>query len=304
MHYYPQGMDVVLTGPKQVDWFWCLPFVFLHLGCLLVFWVGWSPVAIAVTVLLYFIRMFAITGFYHRYFSHRTFKTSRLMQFAMGVWGMTSVQKGPLWWASHHREHHRSSDQQEDIHSPKQRGFWWSHIGWIACAANIPTRYDRIKDLARYPELVFINRFDWLVPLLFALSLVGLGTWLNQSFPSLHTNGLQILVWGFFVSTAVLFHGTCSINSLSHVWGSQRFVTGDMSRNNFCLALITLGEGWHNNHHHYQGSARQGFYWWEIDMTYYALRLMSLLGLIWDINPVPDSVYTKANKRVIQDQPA
>jgi stearoyl-CoA desaturase (Delta-9 desaturase) len=285
--YFPEGAKSVMAGPKQAEFFRFLPFALIHLGCFAVLWVGVSPAAVITALALYVLRMFAITGFYHRYFSHRTYATSRAMQFIMALWGNTSVQKGALWWASHHRHHHKHSDAETDTHSPVQRGFLYSHMGWIAASANMPTDYNRIKDFARYPELVWLNRLDWVGPLLLALVMLAFGALAPEQW---HTNPLQMLVWGFFVSTSVLWHGTFSINSLSHVWGKRRYKTTDTSRNNPILALITMGEGWHNNHHFYQGSTSQGFYWWEFDFTYYGLKLMSLFGLVWDLHPVPDWV--------------
>lgn len=275
---------------QQIHWSNIWPFVVLHAACFLVLSVGFGWVALCVCVIMYLLRMFAITGFYHRYFSHRTFHTSRAFQFLMGVIGNASMQKGPLWWAAHHRDHHRRSDQPNDLHSPVQRGFWYSHMGWITVEDNLYTRYENIPDFCKYPELVFINRFDWVVPVLYLLALYGIGQWLAAVYPEMNTNGLQWLVWGGFVSTTLLFHGTCTINSLSHVFGSQRYNTGDSSRNNMWLSLITLGEGWHNNHHHYPGSVQQGFYWWEIDITYYALKLLESLGIVWDLHPVPKTI--------------
>jgi len=275
---------------KSVDWSRIIPFIVMHAMCLGVFFVGWSWTAVGVAIALYFIRMFAVTGFYHRYFSHRTFRTSRWFQFVMAVWGGTCTQKGPLWWAAHHRHHHRHSDEPEDVHSPHQDGLWWSHMGWITSPKNFPTNFKAVPDLVKYPELVFLNRFDLIVPILFAASLFFLGVLLKSVAPGLGTNGPQMLIWGFFVSTVFLFHGTCTINSLSHLLGKKRYATKDDSRNNFWLALITLGEGWHNNHHRYPAATRQGFYWWEVDITYYGLRLLSWVGLIRDLAPVPLAV--------------
>lgn len=293
-------VDSGLQTTKKSDWTRFIPFVFLHAGIIGVFWSGWSVTAVALAFFLYWARMFAITAFYHRYFSHRAFKTSRLNQFFFAVWAMLSVQRGPLWWASHHRLHHRVTERDEDPHSPVRHGLFWSHIGWMADPANMQTNYDRVKDLARYPELVFLNRFDWLVPLVFSVILYAVGDWLGARYPQLHTSGFQWIVWGFFISTVALFHGTCTINSLAHLFGSRRYDTPDESRNNFWLALITLGEGWHNNHHQYSATARQGFYWWEIDVTYYILKLMSAVGLIHGLNPVPAQAYQAAPKRSAQ----
>lgn len=285
------------TG-SGIDWVRVLPFLLLHVACLLVFVVGWSWTAVAVAAGLYFVRMFAITGFYHRYFSHRAFKTNRFWQFLFAVAGNASVQRGPLWWAAHHRHHHRFADQAEDVHSPFQRGFWWSHMGWFMSKENFPTKRSYVKDWLKYPELVWINRFDTFIPVLLAVSLFGLGEVLAATLPELNTNGPQMVVWGFVISTVALFHATFTINSLDHMIGSRRYDTSDTSRNNPVLALITLGEGWHNNHHHYSVSARQGFFWWELDITYYLLRIMAFLGMIRDLRPVPDDVRRISNRRL------
>ena len=288
--FAPEGADKMRQEADRVDWIRCIPFIILHLGCLGVLWVGVSPFAVGVALALYFLRMFAVTGIYHRYFSHKTYSTSRFGQFLLALWGGTTVQRGPLWWAYHHRHHHQHSDEEEDAHSPHVHGFWWSHIGWITSRRNFPTDYSTVKDLAKFPELVFLNRFDALVPAGFAGAIWGLGWFLEVHFPSLHTTRWQLLVWGFFISTTALFHGTSCINSLAHLMGRRRFRTEDDSRNSFILALVTLGEGWHNNHHRYQSATRNGFYWWEIDLTYYGLRALSWTGFIWGLKVVPASV--------------
>jgi stearoyl-CoA desaturase (delta-9 desaturase) len=292
--FFPEGAAKVRARPDQFELRRSLPFLFLHLGCFAVLWVGWSPVAVLLAAALYVVRMFAITGFYHRYFSHRTFQTSRLAQFLFAVLGNTAIQRGALWWASVHRHHHRHSDQEQDVHSPGLTGFWWAHIGWMTSSKNFPTNYDAVRDLAKYPELVFLNRFDLVVPIVYGLGLYLLGAFLHLVAPNLGTSGGQLFVWGFFISTVVLLHGTLFINSLAHVFGTRRFATSDDSRNNFALALVTLGEGWHNNHHRYMSAARQGFFWWEIDITYYLLKGLSWIGLIWDLKSVPQSVLTEA----------
>lgn len=274
----------------RIDWLRTVPFAALHLACLAVFWVGVSPVAVAVAAGLYVLRMFAITGFYHRYFSHRAFRTSRPVQFLFALVGAAAAQRGPLWWAAHHRHHHVHSDEPGDAHSPRQRGFLWSHMGWFLCRVNFRTRAELIRDWLSFPELRFLDRYDSLVPILMALALFGLGELLAWRWPHWDTNGWQLLVWGFVVSTILLYHATFTVNSLAHVWGRRRYATRDDSRNNALLALLTLGEGWHNNHHHYPATVRQGFYWWEIDPTWYALRLMASLGLVWDLQPLPAHV--------------
>lgn len=289
--YFPQGAERVREMPERFEFSRSVPFIILHIGCLGVLWTGWSWTAVAVAVALYLVRMFAITGLYHRYFCHRAFHTSRTNQFIFAIVGLTAVQRGPLWWASVHRHHHAHSDEHVDAHSPLSKGFLWSHIGWLTSSKNFPTDYRLVRDLQKFPELVFLNRFDLIGPLLLLAFLGALGWALQVFAPALGTNPAQLIVWGFFISTTILFHATCAVNSFAHVFGSKRFDTGDESRNSLILAILTLGEGWHNNHHHYQASARQGFYWWEIDISYYVLRLLGALGLIWDIKTVPQKSY-------------
>lgn len=280
------GSERVGNG-RELNWVRCMPFILVHLACIAVIWVGWSPVAVAICAALYFIRMFAITAFYHRYFSHKSFKTNRFWQFVFAVLGNSATQRGPLWWAAHHRKHHKHSDEEHDLHSPIKHGFWWSHMGWFTCDAAFKTDYNMVKEWAKFPELKFLNRYDILVPIILGVSLFLTGEMLATFAPALETTGAQLFVWGYCISTVLLAHGTFTINSLCHTWGKRRFNTTDDSRNNFWLALITLGEGWHNNHHRFPVSARQGFYWWELDISYYILKLMSKLGIIWDLNPVP-----------------
>jgi stearoyl-CoA desaturase (delta-9 desaturase) len=270
-----------------VAWLRTVPFAAVHVMALGVFWVGWSWPAVVLALALFWARMFAVTGCYHRYLSHRSYKTSRWFQFAFAVVGNTAAQKGPLWWAAHHRHHHQYSDQEQDLHSPRWKGFLYSHVGWFFAPANFRANRALVPDLTKYPELRFLDRFDFLAPTLLGVTVFGLGWFLERTRPELGTNGMQMLIWGFFVSTVFLAHSTFTINSLSHLFGGKRFETGDTSRNNPLLALLTLGEGWHNNHHHYATSVRQGFYWWEVDFTYCALLLLSKLGLIWDLKRVP-----------------
>ena len=240
---------------------------------------GFSWRGLALAGGLYFVRMVLVTGGYHRYFSHRAFKTSRAFQFLLALGAQSALQKGVLWWAANHRFHHKNSDTPLDPHSAKQRGFWWAHVGWITAEDYDGTNLDLVGDLAKYPELRLLNRpgIQMLpaVPLALALLIAG---------------GLPAFVWGFLVSTVLLWHGSFAINSLSHLIGRRRYPTGDDSRNNWALALLTTGEGWHNNHHHYMSSANQGFRWWEIDVTFYLLRLLERCGLVWDLRRPPAEV--------------
>ncbi|MDH3315284.1 MAG: acyl-CoA desaturase [Gammaproteobacteria bacterium] len=279
---------------RRIDWLRTLPFIGVHLACLWAFYTGVSPVAVAAALGFYLLRMFFITAFYHRYFSHRAFRTSRPAQFLMAVLGCTAGQRGPLWWAGHHREHHVTADTEADPHSPAHRGMWFSHTLWFLTRNSFALKEQRVKDWLKFPELVLLERVDWIPFVLFGAGCYGLGAWLSASAPQLATDGPQLLVWGFFISTVLLYHATYSINSLAHRFGSRRFNTPDDSRNNLWLALITLGEGWHNNHHRFPAAARQGFLRREVDISYLLLRLLSLTGSIWDLRQVPDHVLSSA----------
>lgn len=278
----------------RVDWLRALPFAGLHLACLGVFWVGVSATAVFVAAILYVVRMFALTAFYHRYFSHRTFRTSRAAQLLFALLGAACAQRGPLWWAAHHRHHHRHADTALDPHSPGLRGFLWSHAGWFLTPRAFRTDLACVRDFARFPELRWLDRFDTAIPALLAVTLYAAGALLQHYAPALGTNGAQLAVWGFAISTVVLFHATVTINSLAHRYGARRYDTRDDSRNNVWLALLTFGEGWHNNHHFFPGSARQGFRWWEVDLSWYGLRVLALLGLVRDLKPVPAWVLAQA----------
>ena len=275
--------------PLKVDWLRTMPFIGIHLACLAVIWVGWSPTAVLLALGLFLLRMFAVTAFYHRYFSHKSFKTSRFMQFVFGVLGNTTVQRGPIWWASHHRYHHKYSDKPEDPHSPLQYGLFWSHMGWFMSKAHFAPRMELVKDLLRFPELRFLDRFDTLIPALGGALVWGTGSLLERFAPQLHTSGPQLFVWSL-ISTVVLLHAAVTINSVAHVFGRRRYPTTDTSRNSFLLSLLTFGEGWHNNHHYYQASVRQGHHWWQIDLSWYILVVMSWCGLVWDLKPVPEHI--------------
>jgi stearoyl-CoA desaturase (delta-9 desaturase) len=251
-----------------------LPFWAVHAASLGVWFVDFQWRWVGLCVFLYGIRMFGITAGYHRYFSHRTYRMNRFWQFWMAWLGASSLQMGPLWWAAHHRHHHRYSDTPEDIHSPLQRGFWYSHCFWFLDGHNDQTRTELIPDLIRYPELRWLERWHLLPGISLAVGCLAWG-------------GPQAFFWGFALSTVLLWHGTFTINSLAHVIGTRRFETTDTSRNHLGLALITLGEGWHNNHHRYQSSANQGFFWWEIDVSFYVLKLLSLLGIVSKLQKAP-----------------
>ncbi len=280
---------ILRSADEHIDLLPSIPFFLVHAVAIATpFLLGLSWQGVAIALGLYFFRMVGVTAGYHRYFSHRTFKTSRPFQFLLALWAMSSSQKGVLWWAAHHRHHHKASDTADDLHSPR-KGFWWSHVGWILSDKYQRTEIEKIPDFARYPELRWLDRFWWVPPTGLALLLFALGGW-------------TWLLWGFFVSTVLLWHGTFVINSLAHVFGRQRYGTSDDSRNSFLLAVVTCGEGWHNNHHYYQSSTNQGFYWWEWDPTYYLLRVLSWVRLIWDLR-IPPKRVLEAGRRPVDRAP-
>ena len=270
--------------PDTTDWVQSIPFLAVHVGAVAgAVAVGVTPALVAWAIGSYVVRMWGITGGYHRYFSHRSFKTSRAFQFLLAFVGSCAVQKGVLWWAAHHRDHHRHSDQEPDLHSPTLRGFVWAHLGWILCRKYKDVDRNKIKDFAKYPELVWLDRYHLVPPLA-----TGAIVWA--------VFGFDVFVWAGLAGTVALWHGTFTINSLCHMFGKRRFPTRDESRNSLLLALITLGEGWHNNHHWYPGSTRQGFYWWEVDLVWYSLKVLSWFGIVWDLNDVPERVLERGRE--------
>lgn len=261
----------------RIAWRAVVLFVGVHVAAVagaIAYGFSWHGVALAAG--LYVVRMFAITGGTHRYFAHRSYRTSRAMQLVLALVATTSSQQGVLWWASQHRAHHQHADETADPHA-RHRGFWWSHLGWFLVHTYDATEWGRMRDFAAYRELRWLDRF-YIVPIAALIGVLALA------------GGLPAVVWGYCVSTVVLWHATSALTSIAHWLGSQRYATGDESRNSAALALITLGDGWHNNHHFYPGSARHGFYWWELDLTYLGLRALAAVGLIWDLRVVPEHV--------------
>ena len=254
-----------------------IPFVIVHLLPLIAIWLEVSVMDWIVCGVLYFIRMFFVTGIYHRYFSHRSYQLNRFWQCIAAFLAQTTIQKGVIWWASHHRHHHNNSDRTTDRHSTYQHGFWYAHVGWIININNDKPDYSNVKDLTRFPELVWLDKWFLVPPIT-----LGFIVWL--------IGGWSMLLIGFFLSSIILFHGTFLINSLMHTIGRPRYQSKDLSKNSLLLALITLGEGWHNNHHYFASSCRQGFFWWEIDITYYGIRLLNVLGIVKKIRSIPQEL--------------
>ena len=282
---------------QRVDWLRNLPFLALHVACLGILWVGFSWTAAAVCVGLFLIRMLAITAVYHRLLAHRAYQAPRWLVFIGAFIANASGQRGPLWWAAHHRLHHRDSDEPGDAHSPARRGFLRSHILWFMTPGAFRTRLEMIPDFARHRELLFLDRFDNIAPLTLAVACLLAGYALEIWAPGLGTNAWQLFIWGFCISTVLCAHATFTVNSLAHAWGGRAYATGDDSRNNWFIAVITLGEGWHNNHHRYPLAAAQGFAWWQYDPTLWVLRGLAAIGLVHDLKPVPDRILVEGGYR-------
>jgi len=247
-----------------------IPFVLVHLGCFAAIWTGVTLEALVLCITLYWLRIFAIGAGYHRYFSHRSYSTSRAFQFVLAFLSQTTTQKSVIWWASKHRHHHLHSDTGHDVHSPRHHGFIYSHLGWIFSRKHDEPDFAKVSDLTRYPELMWLHKFEVLPGVLLAGLCFLLAGWSG-------------LVVGFLWSTVLVYHGTFCINSLAHVSGSKRYVTGDDSRNNWWVALLSFGEGWHNNHHAHPASAAHGLAWYEIDLTYWHIRALEILGLATNV---------------------
>ena len=271
-------------SPKHIAFF--TPLVLVHLGCGLVFLVGWSSIAIAVCLITGALQIFGITAGYHRLLAHRSFKTSQIFQFILALFGVLAGQNGPLWWVGHHRHHHRYSDWDDDVHSP-QRGFFWSHMGWLFSPRCVPVRHELVRDLARRRELRLLQRYYYACNLGYALVLYAIGDTWRYFDPTAATSGVQLLIWGSMISTVCVYHSIWSANSFCHRYGTRRFPTSDDSRNNFLVSLVTFGDGWHHNHHYCPYSARHGFSWWEIDLNFAILRLLACIGIVWDLKLPP-----------------
>ena len=267
----------------RTDWVSAIPFFGVHLAPLAAFFVTVTWQDWVLCAVLYVTRMFCITAGYHRYFSHRSYKMGRVAQFLMAFGGTMAIQKGPLWWAGHHRIHHRYTDLDGDVHSPRE-GFWWSHVGWILSTKYKETDLDGIKDFAAYPELRWLEKYNWVGPWALGITSFLLFGW----------GGLLI---GFFLSTVLLWHGTFLVNSMAHIVGRRRYATPDTSRNSFVIAVITGGEGWHNNHHYLPASVRQGFRWWEFDPTWYLLKGLAALHIVRDLKNPPARLLDQARVR-------
>jgi len=283
----------VLPNFVQVSVFWLV-----QASALLVFAVPFRWAFLALWAVSHFTRAIGLTLIFHRYFAHRAFKMNRVARFVWAFIGTAAMQKGPLWWAGHHVNHHKFADRDGDPHSPMVSGVYYAHIGWFLH----DTKYDKveatnpvIRDFSKVPEIAWLEKWFFVPPAALALGLYFFG-------------GMPSLVYGFCLPTMTLAHATFAINTVNHMFGSRRFETLDESRNNVLTAVFAAGEGWHNNHHRFQRAARNGFYWYEVDVTWYVIRAMAAVGLIWDIQPVPQRIYDEARavkaRRAAQSVPS
>ena len=272
-----------------------LRLIVLHAFAIPALMTGVSAAAVVAFAVTYVARVFGVTAGYHRLFSHHAYATSRPVAFAIAWLGAASGQRGPLWWAAVHRRHHRTSDTVDDVHSPKHKGLLFAHLGWILDKQHLQTRTEEVKDWLKYPELVWLDRFHLLAPASLIVGLFVVGAVLARTAPALGTDGLQLVAWGFVLSTLAEIHVTSCVNSLAHRYGNRPYDTGDDSGNIWWLSVLTLGEAWHNNHHYLPGSVRQGFHWWQFDLSYLVLRAMAAVGLVWNLRE-PDPTKVAATK--------
>ncbi|HEY1909661.1 MAG TPA: fatty acid desaturase [Vicinamibacterales bacterium] len=271
----------MLPNIVQMTFFWIV-----QASALLVLTVPFRWAYIGLWAASHFVRALGLTLMYHRYYAHRAFKMNRGARFVWTLIGTAAMQKGPIWWAGHHVMHHKFADREGDPHSPMISGFYYAHVGWFLH----DTKFDQldasnpvVRDFGKFPEIAWLEKYFIIPPTVMAVAMYLYGGW-------------PWLVYGFCLPTMTLAHATFCINTVNHLFGSRRFETMDDSRNNPITAFFAVGEGWHNNHHRYQRAARNGFYWWEFDLTWYTMKAMAALGLVWDMQPVPARIYEEARQ--------
>lgn len=255
------------AGADRPYWRNIVYFSALHLLPLGALITGAGAAELVAAGALYWIRIWFVTAGYHCYFSHRAFETSRAFQLVLAIGAQASGQGSVLRWATAHRYHHANSDRASDLHSPHGRGLWHAHMGWLLRTRYLAPSTPRPGPLTRFPELRWLDRHPNVPPA--ALALLAL---LAFGLPGL------FVVYG--LGTVLVYHATFTVNSLAHRFGARPYETPDRSRNNWFVALIMLGGGWHNNHHRFPRSARQGLAWWELDVTYYVLLGLARLGIV------------------------
>jgi len=256
-------------GDKDINWVTAIVMGLFHAGVVAAFFFfTWN--ALLVAVLLWWISGSLGIGMgYHRLLTHRGYKTPKWVEYCLTVCATLALEGGPIFWVATHRIHHKFSDQDGDPHSPRD-GKWWSHMGWILTGKSMhhdtTTLAHYVPDLAKDKFHVWITKYHYAPMIVLGLALLAAG-------------GPPLLLWGVFLRTVVGLHATWLVNSATHLWGSRRFATRDSSTNNWVVALLTFGEGWHNNHHAYPTSARHGLKWYEVDVNWYGIQALKLLGL-------------------------
>jgi stearoyl-CoA desaturase (delta-9 desaturase) len=254
---------------ERLNWTTTIVMILFHLGAVAALFVfSWK--AFAVAVFLYWMTVgLGISLGYHRLHTHRSYKTPKLLEYFFAVCGASTLEGGPIFWVATHRIHHQKSDHEGDPHSPRD-GAWWSHVGWILLGeakhnnTRLLSKY--APDLAKDPFYVWLNNYHWVPVLVLAVILYA-------------TGGIPFVLWGICMRIVVGLHATWLVNSATHMWGSRRFDTHDDSKNNWWVALLTFGEGWHNNHHAHPTSARHGLAWYEVDISWISLKVMKFLGI-------------------------
>lgn len=271
-------MTIASTTTKpQFNWYHILFFAPLHLGALLaLFPAFFSWKAVGVALLLYWVTGgLGITLGFHRLLTHRSFATPKWLEYFLALCGTLACQGGPFDWVGIHRQHHLHSDQELDPHD-SNKGFWWSHINWMFYnSPGLDEVPKFIKDIADDPVYQFLHKNMVFLQVCLGLFLLWLGGW-------------SFVVWGVFVRLVFVWHCTWFVNSATHKFGYRTYESGDRSTNCWWVALLTYGEGWHNNHHAFQYSARHGLKWWEIDLTWMTIQLLQALGLATNVKLPPE----------------
>ena len=245
--------------------------------------VGFHWAGVAIFGANYVVGALSITVGFHRYISHKSLKTNRVCQLVIGFLGCCQLQGGPIAWSTIHRHHHRASDKQQDLHTPTH-GFYQSHYGWLLNPKTYEVAFGSgVSDLNKYKELIWLDRYNFIPPVIYFVCLWSGGEWYSRQHPETFIDGWYVLFWGGILRVVGLWHVTWSVNSVCHIWGRRDFATKDESKNNLWIALLSLGEGWHNNHHKYPSSARNGFGWMQPDVSYYFILLMKRLRMAKDI---------------------
>lgn len=276
------------TFTEPISWVTVFFMSVFHLGAIAaLFMINWGAIALAV-LLLWVAGSLGVGMGYHRLLTHRGYKTPKWVEYFLTVCATLALEGGPFFWVAVHRLHHQNSDKAGDPHSPRDGGFW-AHMGWImtgrvmhnGSAELLPY----VPDLRKDRFHTWISKWHWVPITILGLLILALGGW-------------PYLMWGIFFRTVIGLHATWLVNSATHIWGSQRFPTGDTSTNSFWVAMLTFGEGWHNNHHAHPQSARHGLAWYEFDLNWYGISALRMLGLAWDIK-LPRSQPLEEPKAVV-----